>query len=269
MNNLLRVLTLKWICCLTFSLTLTSMNYAELDPKTVIGLWLLDEGQGEKTKDTSGNDQHGTLRNGAKWTAGKFGQALDLDGQNDYVEIADSPQLGDMKKITVAGWVFPRTSAGYTGYIDKTRGGTAGWRSYNLAQRNGQWEWGLANEANAKVTLQAGATKLKKWVHLAGTYDGKGMILYKDGEKIGTIAQTGPVQDSDSILALGCWPGGGISNFASILIDEVVIFNEALGAKEIKSFMESGLERALAVSPQGRLATTWGILKKTELSIGR
>ena len=171
-----------------------------------------------------------------------------------------------MKQITVAGWVFPRTSAGY---IDKTRGGTAGWRSYNIAQRNGQWEWGLANQANAKVTLQAGATKLKKWVHLAGTYDGKEMILYKDGEKIGTIAQTGPVQDSDSILALGCWPGGGISNFASILIDEVVIFNEALGAKEIKSFMESGLERALAVSPQGRLATTWGILKKTELSIGR
>ena len=110
---------------------------------------------GQKTKDTSGNDQHGTLRNGTKWTAGKFGQALDLDGKNDYVEIADSPQLGGMKKITAAGWVFPPASAGYTGYIDKTRGGTAGWRSYNLAQRNGQWEWGLVNEANPKITLQA------------------------------------------------------------------------------------------------------------------
>ena len=257
---------LKLGYCLVVFLVFTGVTDAELDPKTVIGLWLLDDGKGEKVKDTSGNNQHGTLRNGAKWTAGKFGQAVDLDGQNDYVEIADSPQLGGMKQITVAGWVFPRTSAGY---IDKIRGGTAGWRSYNIAQRNGQWEWGLANQANAKVTLQAGATKLKKWVHLAGTYDGKEMILYKDGEKIGTIAQTGPVQDSDSMLALGCWPGGGVSNFASILIDEVVIFNEALDAKEIKSFMGSGLEKALAVSPQSKLVATWGALKKTALPMDR
>jgi len=40
------------------------------------------------------------------------------------------------------------------------------------------------------------------------------------------------------------------------LIDEVVIFNEALGAKEIKSIIELGLERALAVSSEGRLETT-------------
>lgn len=228
------------------------------------GLWLLDEGKGDKVEDSSGNGNTGTLVNGAKWALGKFGKAVELDGSDDYVEIPDSSTLDGMKKITVAAWIFLHSfnASGYNGFVDKTRGGNPGWRSYNLAQRNGQWEWGLANEANTKNTLNAGVTKEKEWVHLAGTYDGKEMKLYENAVEIGVLGQTGPVQDSDSVLAFGRWNGGGGSLYAEGIIDEVVIFNIALPEADIKTIMNEGLSRALAVENTGKLSTTWATIKK-------
>ena len=45
-----------------------------------------DEGYGNITYDTSGNNNHGTLYNGPKWVDGIMGKALSFDGVNDYVE---------------------------------------------------------------------------------------------------------------------------------------------------------------------------------------
>jgi hypothetical protein len=37
--------------------------------------------------DTSGNNEHGTLMNGAGFSTGIFGQGLSLDGINDFVHV--------------------------------------------------------------------------------------------------------------------------------------------------------------------------------------
>ena len=50
-------------------------------------------------------------------------------------------------------------------------------------------------------------------------------------------------------------------SFAGI-IDEVAIFNVALTEDDIKYIMAEGLGIILAVSPSGKLATTWGNLKQ-------
>ncbi|MBL7738170.1 MAG: hypothetical protein JNK14_03055 [Chitinophagaceae bacterium] len=48
-----------------------------------------NEGSGTTTTDVSGNAHNGTLVNGPVWSAGKYGQGINLDGTNDYVNIAD------------------------------------------------------------------------------------------------------------------------------------------------------------------------------------
>lgn len=45
------------------------------------------------------------------------------------------------------------------------------------------------------------------------------------------------------------------------MINEVAIFNKALTQDEIKDIMEKGL-KPTAVSPSGKLAATWGRIKK-------
>ena len=45
------------------------------------------------------------------------------------------------------------------------------------------------------------------------------------------------------------------------LVDEVLLFNTVLEADDIQTFVDKGFVAALAVSPTGKLATSWGRLK--------
>ena len=71
------------IICISFiivSLMFAGQSYAQIDPETVLGIWLLDEGKGDITEDASGNGNDGTLMGAPNWVAGKFGKALDFSG---------------------------------------------------------------------------------------------------------------------------------------------------------------------------------------------
>ena len=83
----------------------------------VVGSWHFDEGSGTTAYDTSGNANNGTLNN-FNWTAtsgwvdGKYGKALQFDGSDDYVSVADSLSLrmdkssGDsIDEFTIEGWI--------------------------------------------------------------------------------------------------------------------------------------------------------------------
>ena len=79
---------------------LTSAIYADVDFDDCVGMWLFDEGSGKVAKDRTDNKNDGTLQGGAKWTKGKFGSAVKLDGKaSDYVEIPDSKSLHMEKNI--------------------------------------------------------------------------------------------------------------------------------------------------------------------------
>ena len=55
------------------SVLVGSFSWSKIDPETAVGVWLLDEGVGNDTKDSSGRGHDGQI-NGAKWKNGKFGK---------------------------------------------------------------------------------------------------------------------------------------------------------------------------------------------------
>jgi len=66
----------------------------KIDPESVVGMWLLDEGKGDTAKDSSGSGNDGTLANNPKWVEGKSGKALEFNGTN-HVEIPASETTDD------------------------------------------------------------------------------------------------------------------------------------------------------------------------------
>ena len=73
---------------------------------TLAGAWSFDN----VTTDSSGNPNTATLLNGAAYiTPGKFGAAVQLDGINDTVSIADSNSLYFTQSFTLMAWVLPST----------------------------------------------------------------------------------------------------------------------------------------------------------------
>ncbi|UCF17762.1 MAG: hypothetical protein JSW59_09915, partial [Phycisphaerales bacterium] len=99
-------------------LILTGQTYAQVDPETVVGIWLFDDGGGDVAKDSSGNGNDGTLF-GPQWTnESQFGGALEFDGAGSYVEFATGQSM-KTPHLTIMAWFNTRKLNGY-GHIFQT-----------------------------------------------------------------------------------------------------------------------------------------------------
>ena len=96
--------------------------------------------------------------------------------------------------------------------------------------------------------------KAGEWHYLTGVVDGKDQLLYVDGELETERPFAGPIASDSSETEIGHAGDGGFIG----LIDEVVIYDRALSAKEIKQNFEA---KGLAVNPAGKLATRWAKIK--------
>jgi len=69
------------LVCLSIFLILSGQSYAKIDNATIVAMWLFDEGSGKTVKDSSGNENNGTITGDSKWDTGKFGKALEFNGK--------------------------------------------------------------------------------------------------------------------------------------------------------------------------------------------
>ena len=245
-----------------FSLTViallfTTSGEAEIDPDSIAGLWLFDEGKGNETEDSSGNGYHGELEGDSEWVDGQFGKALEFKGA-DYVELRDSaPGLpfGGTDPFTITAWV--KNQGGGT-VVGKFNGGVIG--AYIFQVGGGGTvtfhrevaPWGLSGTK---------ALPFGDFGHAAVTYDGKTMKIYVDGEL--DVEQDRPAQNTDTatpVLIGARYTGGTPSNFFRGALDEVALFNVALTEEQIAEVMK-GLSLEKAVSASGKLASMWGEIK--------
>jgi hypothetical protein len=241
---------------------LTSASFAAIDPETAVGVWLFDEGAGNTTADASGKGHEGTL-NGPKWRDGRFDGALEFDG-GQWVQIPSTPELQLGDQLTMMAWFYATKiddwrqliakSDEYLLRIDPPQEGN---RMSAFVKPNGSWE----------PRASAGVPDLKTWIHFAATYDSKAnnnhLIVYVNGVQAGASTRPGKVTPTGNPVEIGRWGGG---SFFVGLIDEAAIFNVVLSEEDIQTIMENGLKATLggglAVSPKGKLAATWGSLKK-------
>jgi hypothetical protein len=252
-------------------LMLTGPSQAAIDTKSIVGVWLLDEAGGSVVKDASGNKHNGTIKGTATWGNGKYGGGLVFDGKT-YVEIPDAKDLQLSKNQTITIWLNASEAA--TDWVRLVGKGVKDLVAANGLMRN----YGLWRALNSSLLYQiydekavagnamkdgdpAVSAPLKTWVHMAGVYDGKNMILYKDGKAVVTVAFAGEPMKTTDPLTIGFT--GSIHGYFKGTLDEVGIFNVPLAAADIVTIMDKGLGAVTtAVSSEGRLATTWGDIKK-------
>jgi hypothetical protein len=259
--------TMLCVSLIAFGLIFAGISAAAIDAKTIVGLWLFDEGAGNDAKDTSGKGNHGELMKSPKWVAGKFGTALEFDGKTGYVQIPSSPALdpgeGDM---TITAWV--KTTATGDLYI------------YHNPEVQ-KFEWRLQNN---KIRLYVRDSTSNTWRDSDSTLnDGKWHFIatvwkgslakatidhYLDGDLnnqaaygnqgIGKGTNIVPVHPTDCIGAR-CDKAAPERHFNGV-VDEVAIFNTALDEADIQSLIK-GFKTVLAVSPKGKLTVVWGEIK--------
>ncbi len=205
-----------------------------------VATWPLNEGSGTVVHDTSFHGNTGALQgSGASWSAGRFGKALTFAGTSGDVNVPDNSLLEPASQLTVSAWVKASSSPGNFDYIvDKGATGclTASYGLYTGPA--GGLIFYVSNDGLIGIHSPDAGTGVwdGKWHSVVGTYDGSSVRLYVDGIEVGSgTPDTGNIAyglSTSNDLQIGAYEGCSLPFNGSI--DQVRVFNRALGAQEIK-----------------------------------
>ena len=218
------------------------------------------EGSGEdQITDRSGEENHGVFKGAVRTKDGRFGKALEFSTHHDGAEIPDSPSLRVESKgegFTVSFWVYPiewnvagngenRAVYRHMQYnVDFFRGG-----GRFHVQKNNAWP-GINGVP---------AMPLEEWVLVTATWSPKeGSTLYRDGLEIAANpVMRGEIDENRQWTALGFF-----SPHEAYVgrMDDLRIYNRLLDEDEVEELFE--IEPLQNVSPEGSLATMWGVVKE-------
>jgi len=198
--------------------------------------WKFDEGSGTTAFDSSGNGNNGLFNGAPKWVAGKYGGALEFDG-DDYLNCGNGDSLQIRDAITITFWfqvqAFSNTWEGFLAKGDDSYRASRGDGTGNATHMgiSGTTAGGGNGWFNGTVIVTGG-----QWHHYAATYDGAAGRIYIDGVLDVTSPGTGRINQSSYDLLIG-ENQQATGRFLHGLMDEVRIYSRALTDAEILEVM--------------------------------
>ena len=220
----------------TLSYTTDIVPHESRVTSDTIGLWYFNSvNASDYTLDESSYHNDGLLTNmdpATDLVEGRFSQALEFDGSNDYVNVADSPSLDiSGNQISIESWF--KTS--------KVHDGAIVWKSYSTYNPTYGFSYfgSVYGSIIGRITNSTGDTKSVgfgwvadgQWHHLVMTYNGSVINLYMDGKLKTSTTLNGNILPFTSNVIMGDRETDHM--YFNGTIDEVHILNRALTQEEI------------------------------------
>ena len=242
-----------WVYGILICLSLLSadLSSAKLDSEAALGIWFFDEGKGGTAKDSSKNGNDGEIVD-AQWVAGKFGEALKFEG-GAHVAVGDFADYDD--QVSIVALIKTPAAPAWSDIIVGPCGDVILTLQNHKLNFAGQCAQPIPHNTWSKTLLND-----DKSHQIAGTYDGKTVKVYVDGELEASNAAAGPFKTGAKYIG----SRDDKQEAYTGLIDEIAFFNVALSEDDVKAIADSGLSVVLgfaAVSPQAKLTTAWAELK--------
>lgn len=218
-------------------------NFAHPLSQGLVGWWLFNEQGGIKANDISGRGNNGTLIGGPTWN----NQALAFDGTDDYLTVPHSASLALTTNITVSLWINDNSLSSDRVLLAKSS--TSGTDRTFWFYENGHIRWSYFNTLGPIIpsaSITDGA-----WHHVVGTFNGTTLVAYLDGVQTGTPTAATPIADNGAAIGINSYVGG--TNLAGAKsLDDVRIYNRALGANEIRALYETPFAN-IAMASRGNM----------------
>jgi hypothetical protein len=208
----------------------------------IISWWKFDEGEGSIAYDSAGNND-GTI-NGATWTIGQIDGALDFDGVDDYVDMADTVKDHLDTSYTFSIWIKPKTILGIHSIAAYRRSTLdMGYQVLlQLQHNNSDVQFIVGSLGNNAVASYPDALKTNTWHHIVGIREENVLNVYvnavsgiPDSQTLGEISP-----DNFKIGAIHCCDQV-IQSFFDGTIDDVMIFDGALSAQQVWEIYCAGM----------------------------
>jgi hypothetical protein len=206
-----------------------------VDPGTdgLVAYYPLDAAYRGSTPDASGNGNDGAIMGDPAFVEGVVAQAIDLDGDGDYIDCGAAEIFGmqETNAMTAAAWVTIRSiPAAWSAVVAK---GEYAWRISN-ANMDPRFHFGITiwNAPDTFGTDGVIAVGYDEWHHVAGTFDGATISLYVDGVLDINVPTTEPIGANEASVLIGENPESA-GRYWDGLIDEVILYNRALSMNEV------------------------------------
>ncbi len=206
----------------------------------MIAYYPLNEGQGTKTADATGNGNNGTLSSGVEWVTGVKGGAVRFDTAGERIVTTGLNPSAANNAMTLAAWIKWEGRGGsisQQGIIGKR----LGWNPGNI-----KWFWQTnpAGDLLFRCDTGAGGTGLwwgnvrlvpyaNEWTHVAVTWANGTAVQYVNGKETdrGTVTLGDATGDATPVT-IGCVDSTNTETFIGS-IDEVRIYDTALTVAEL------------------------------------
>lgn len=176
--------------------------------------------------------------------------SLAFDGLNDEVLTPGASALiANSTGMSLTAWVYPTNpSPGFPNFD-----GIAGFRNnvdadfYLLHYTPTAVEARFTNSSGVVFNLTPQVLTLNTWVHLAMTYDGSVLRLYKNGVFADSIPANGTISNTLEDFRIGNLIYLGTNYYLSGRVDEVSLWSRALQPEELACLPVNGIDTANAV----------------------
>ncbi len=271
----LGLIIINWVSAGTSHARLTGPELLE----AAVAIWTFDGTERNKdndpfVEDVSGNGHDAVMVNKPALVDGQFGKAVEFNsGRKNYLEVPHHEDFDLDEAISISVWVKrpPRLQA-------------TDIAPYFILEKGGEWQHGRPTFGIALHKVfnnmfyfwyQGGfqgvnGIKDDQWHHY--------VVVAKDRERDPSMYIDGELKevehrDGQRVIALEPSPGRALhigavfperfDSWSNNAIDDLAIFNVALSQADVERLGKGVDNSIFAVSPSGKLATTWAILKQT------
>jgi hypothetical protein len=194
-----------------------------------------DGDENGKVTDKSGKGNNGAIRDATWVPNGKLGGACSFNAVNEYINVPNSSSMG-VSNLTISAWIYVTDTTGNDMDVAEKGPHLGGWelqmwRGGQIGHNYLILRGGSIDAVFATSLIPAG-----EWHHVAGTIYGTSETIYVDGilNATGTVASV-PVTSSSLYIGKSFDPNAPFGG----QIDEVMIFDRALSAEEVKKLYDS------------------------------
>ena len=234
--------------------TVLSVTVSNAAPSGLVAALAFNEGAGTVSADLSGGGHGGTLVNGPTWGSGQFGGAVNFDGVDDVVTVANASTLNfGTSNFTVMMWAKRNALGGSTQRHLFSKCHATAWQS-------GCKEFYFAGNVLTFGSFGTGDTSSvsiadTNWHHIALVFTraSNAVQIYVEGTLRTTATKNLEADDAAHGVTIG---NQGGNNPFSGLIDEVRIYNQALTAAQVSTDMNTPLAAGGDSTPPAGVAVT-------------
>jgi len=192
-------------------------------------------------------DSGGNINTSTGAMSGKINGALDFDGTDEYVEIADHADFTPaLTPFSISAWCYMHDVTNFVIAAKGIDGSSSEWRFETFSLLNNKVQFILRDESNISYIGRRYNTALteNQWLHLVATYDGgtleAGVKVYLDGIRVDDFSHSARVFVSVENLTAATWIGRYDTTYADGLIDNVMFFSIELTPIEVKQLYNNG-----------------------------